>query len=244
VRTSKFALTLLATVAAGLVWAAPGYAQTFKVQSVNTTGCTSGAFGLSVVRAGLDGSPYTVHTVVTVGGQIYMNEAASVSTNTVSGWNLFNNFTYGAVPNPGTWPIPQNTQVRIDFKLERPVGTVLHAWTTVVTSCNAGSIQYNGPGTDLPLRDRTLTIGYAGDRFIGWLYAKGAPKLHSHRVVTIWKVRPGPDLRIGRVTTTTRGNFALRRERRRGVYYAVAGALKVPGAGFAVKETSINLRLS
>lgn len=242
-RTPKLAVTFVATLAAGLVWAAPGFAQTFKVQSVNTTGCTSGAFSFIVERAGLDGSPYTVHTTVTVGGQIYMNESASISINGQSGWTLFNNFTYGAVSNPGAWPIPQNTQVRIDFKLERPVGTVLHAWTTVVSSCNVGNIQYNGQGTDLPLRSRTLALGYSGGRFIGWLYAKGAPKLHSLRAVTIWKVRAGPDLRIGRATTTTRGNFALRRERRRGVYYAVAGALIVPGVGFAVKETSVQLRL-
>ena len=234
---------LAAAVAVSLAWAAPATAQTFKVLSVNTPGCTSGAFSLAVERAGLDGGAYTVHTVVTVGGQIYMNEAASISVNGPSGWNLFNNFTYGAVPNPGTWPIPQKTQVRIDFKLERPVGTVLHAWTTVVSSCNTGTIQYNGKGTDLTLRDRTLALGYASNRFIGWLYAKGAPKLHSRRLVTIWKVRPGPDLRIGRARTTTRGNFALRRDRRNGVYYAVAGALMVPGAGFAVKERSTNLRL-
>jgi hypothetical protein len=248
---------------AGLAWASPASAQTFQVRSVNTTGCNSGNFGLAVERAGLDGSPYFVRTVVTVDGLIYMNESASISVNGASGWNLFNNFSYGAVPNPGTWPIPQNRQLRMDFTLERPVGTILYSWSTVVTSCNQGAIIYNGLPTDDTDRDfvpiprdrcpglrattidgcpaRTLTIGYdnASRRFIGWLVAKGFPSLYSHRVVTLWKVRPGPDLRIGRVTTTSRGNYSLARQRQRGLYYAVTA-----GVGSVVKETSSRLRLN
>ena len=184
--------------------------------------------------------------MVRVGEKIYMNENASISTNGQSGWNLFNNFTYGPVSNQGTWPIPQNSQLRMDFTLERPLGTVLYAWTTVVSSCNAGAIQYNGTTATLPFRSRTLTLAYASasHAFIGWLYAEGAPKLHSRRAVTIWKVRPGADLKVGKATTTSRGNFSLRRERRRGVYYAVAGAVILPPAGHAMREQSINLRLS
>lgn len=244
-RTPKFAFVLLATTAAGLVWAAPGFAQTFQVQSVNTPGCTSGAFSMTVERAGLDGGSYNVRTVVRVGELIYMNENATISVNGLSGWNLFNNFTYGSVPNQGTWPIPQNSQLRIDFTLERPLGTILYAWTTVVNSCNAGSILYNGTTGTLPFRTRTLTLAYdnAGDKFIGWLYAEGAPRLHSRRAVTIWRVRPGPDLKIGKATTTTRGNFSLRRERRRGTYYAIAGSIILPPVGHAFREQSINLRL-
>jgi hypothetical protein len=259
----KRALLLATAATAALAWAAPSYAaESFRVLSVNTTGCNSGNFGMSVLRDQLDGGAYNVRTVVTVNGLIYMNENASISTNGVSGWNLFNNFTYGAVPNPGTWPIPQNKQVRIDFTLERPLGTILYRWSAVAESCNAGNLLYSGITTDDNDRDfvpvprdkcpnlrattlngcpaRTLTIGYdnAGHKFIGWLTAKGFPNLYSHRIVTIWRVRTGPDLRVGRATTTSRGNYSLARARHAGLYYAVAAAV-----GNVVKERSLNLRL-
>jgi hypothetical protein len=265
VSTIKRALLLAVATTASLVWAAPGHAaESFKVVSVNTTGCNSGNFGMTVARAELDGSPtpYIVRTVVTANGLVYMNEQASSSTNGLSGWNLFNNFSYGVVPNPGTWPIPTNRQLRIDFTLERPKGTILHSWRIVVDGCNTGNLLYNGaPAADndgdfVPVpRDkcpnlrattlngcpaRTLTIAYDGprQRFIGWLVAKGFPNLYSHRVVTIWRLRTGPDLRIGRATTTSRGNYSLARVRRAGLYYAVAAAV-----GNVVKERSLNLRL-
>jgi hypothetical protein len=264
VSTTKRALLLATAVTAALVWAAPSYAaESFRLLSINTTGCNSGNFGMSVVRDQLDGGAYNVRTVVTVNGLIYMNENASISTNGLSGWNLFNNFSYGAVPNPGTWPIPQNKQVRIDFTLERPLGTILYRWSAVAESCNAGNLLYSGITTDDNDRDfvpvprdkcpnlrattlngcpaRTLTIAYDGprQRFIGWLVAKGFPSLYSHRVVTLWRVRPGPDQRIGRVRTTTRGNYALAFARRAGLYYAVTGAV-----GNVVTETSLRLRLN
>ena len=263
--TTKRALLLATAAAAALVWAAPSFAaESFRVLSVNTTGCNSGNFGMSVVRDQLDGSPtpYIVRTVVTASGLVYMNEQATNSTNGVGGWNLFNNFSYGVVPNPGTWPIPNNRQLRIDFTLERPKGTILHSWRTVVDGCNTGNLLYNGaPAADndgdfVPVPQdkcpglrattlngcpaRTLTIGYdnGGQKFIGWLTAKGFPNLYSHRVVTIWRVRTGPDLRIGRATTTSRGNYSLARARHAGLYYAVAAAV-----GNVVKERSLNLRL-
>jgi hypothetical protein len=127
-------------------WApAAGAQETFQVLSVNTLGCNSGNFGMTVERANLDGGSYTVHTVVTVDALIYMNEAASISINGLSGWNVFNNFTYGPVPNPGTYPIPAGQEMRLDFFLERPIGTYLYAWTLIVDGCDTGNILYNGP---------------------------------------------------------------------------------------------------
>jgi hypothetical protein len=268
---TKRSLIPVAAVLASLWAAAPGYAagETFKVLSVATTGCANGNFSLMVERANLDGGAYTVHTVVTIDGLIYMSEGASISVNGTTGWSLLNNFSYGAVPNPGTWPMPANRQLRIDFTLERPTGTILHAWTTVADGCNTGALEYNRLTSDdldkdlvaiptdhcptvaaatangCPVLARTLTIAYdtKAHRFFGWLYAKGYPKLYSHRAVTIWKVRPGPDKRIGRVRTTTRGNYALARVRQRGVYYATAAARLLPASGFAPTEKSLNLRL-
>ncbi len=118
--------------------------ETFQVVSVDTVGCNSGNFGMTVERANLDGGTYYVHTVVTVGSLIYMNEQASISVNGLSGWNIFDNFTYGAVPNPGTYPIPAGQQMTLDFYLERPVGTVLYTWQLVVDGCDTGNILFNG----------------------------------------------------------------------------------------------------
>lgn len=139
--------TLLFVVIAALLGSATvslAAGETFEVISVNTLGCNSGNFGMTVERANLDGGTYTVRTVVTVNNLIYMNENASISVNGLSGWNIFNNFTYGPVPNPGTYPIPSDQVMRLDFTLERPVGTILYAWTLVVDGCNTGNIIYNG----------------------------------------------------------------------------------------------------
>lgn len=127
-----------------LVPAAFAQGESFRVISVNTVGCNSGNFGMTVERANLDGGTYHVNTVVTVGDLIYMNELANISINGLSGWNIFDNFTYGPVPNPGTYPIPAGQEMRLDFRLERPVGTVLYEWTLIVDGCDTGNILYNG----------------------------------------------------------------------------------------------------
>lgn len=141
-------------IGVSLVWGGASTAlsagETFKVISVNTLGCNSGNFGMTVERANLDGGSYIVHTVVTVGGLIYMNEQATISVNGLSGWNIFNNFTYGPVGNPGTYPIPAGQEMRLDFTLERPKGTALYQWTLIVDGCDTGGILYNGPLNAVP----------------------------------------------------------------------------------------------
>ncbi|MGE0639451.1 MAG: IPTL-CTERM sorting domain-containing protein [Thermoanaerobaculia bacterium] len=141
------ALLLLPTLA----WTPAAEAQeTFQVVSVDTLGCNSGDFGMTVERANLDGGAYTVRTVVTVQPFIYMNENALISINGQSSWNIFNNFTYGPVPNPGTYPIPSGQEMRVDFTLERPIGTILYDWTLIVDGCDTGNILYNGPLAGAP----------------------------------------------------------------------------------------------
>jgi hypothetical protein len=132
--------------------------ESFQVISVNTVGCNSSNFGMTVQRANLDGGTYYVNTVVTVGDLIYMNELASISVNGLSGWNIFNNFTYGPVPNPGTYPIPAGQTMRLDFSLERPVGSTLYEWTLIVDGCDTGNIIYNGPTSGLVTAGCTLVI--------------------------------------------------------------------------------------
>ncbi len=120
-------------------------AQSFQVQGVDRVGCGSGDFRLAVVRAGLDGGNYFVRTAVQGGGLVFMNEEAAIYINGSSFWNLYDNFSYDAVPNPGTWPIPPNTPLQINFTVERPKGTVLDAWVLNLDGCNTGNITYNGP---------------------------------------------------------------------------------------------------
>lgn len=137
-------LTLIAAIFLGGISSVLAVGETFQVISVNTVGCNSGNFGMTIERSNLDGGTYYVRTVVTVGGLIYMNEQASISVNGLTGWNIFNNFTYGAVANPGTYPIPSGQQMRLDFTLERPVGTILYTWQLVVDGCDTGNILFNG----------------------------------------------------------------------------------------------------
>ncbi len=269
---TKYGLVAVAAVVGSLWTAAPSFAagESFQVQTINATGCASSNFSMGVFKANLDGGAYIVHTVVTVDDLIYMNEQATTSTNGATSWSVFNNFTYGAVTNMGTYPIPANRPFRLDFTLERPKGTILYAWTLVTPGCNSNVILYNGlTASDLdkdlvaiptdkcpalaglgrpngcPLRDRSLTIAYdrANHRFFGWLFAEGLAKFHSHRAVTVWKVRPGPDKRIGTVKTTSRGNWALGHARQRGVFYATAKSLLLPRLGQVPAEKSLTLRL-
>lgn len=157
-RFSVRAFVVSAAIAIAVVAApaAEGQVESFRVISVDTTGCSSGQFGMTVERANLDGGTYFVRTVVTVNGLIYMNEQASISINGLSSWNIFDNFTYGPVPNPGTYPIPSGFPMRLDFTLERPKGTILFSWTLLVDGCSTGTILYNGPTagidgiTDIP----------------------------------------------------------------------------------------------
>lgn len=255
-----------------VVTAPPAHAvgETFRVLAVQTPGCATGNFAMLVERANLDGGPsYTVHTVVTVAGKIYMNESASISSNGQTGWNLFNNFTYGPVPNPGVWPMPQDSQVRINFTLERPVGTVLWDWTTVVDACNTGTMLYNGrtsadvdqdmvttvsdkcpsiygdAANGCPDFSRTLGLKYVAKakKFKGKLKAVGAPPLRSGQTVSVWKVQPGPDKMLGQVTTTATGGYTLTKKGKPGKYYATVDAALLPATGQSAAASSPKIKV-
>ena len=266
--TVRGAVLLLVLIPLTLV-ATPAHAagETFKVLSVNTTGCDSGNFGMTVERAGLDGGNYIVRTVATVDDLVYMNEEASISVNGTTGWNLFDTFTYGAVPNPGTWPIPQNKQLHLQFTLERPKGTVLHDWTLVVDGCNTGNVLYNdltasdadgdfvAVPTDrcgtlaadrangCPLVARSLALAYSGKRLSGFLLADGSPVFQARRPVTVWKVRPGPDKKIVRRVTTATGFYAVPGRPAKGRYYATSPGLIRPTQGQVTPDTSGTVRV-
>ncbi|MEO8392169.1 MAG: hypothetical protein ABI700_04170 [Chloroflexota bacterium] len=128
----------------GGVSVASAAGETFKVISVDETGCNAGEFVMTVDSANFDGGQYQVRTVVTVGGLIYMNEDASIFSDGTLSWGIFDLFTYGSVPNPGTYPIPSGQQMQVDFTVERPKGTILSAWRLVVDGCDTGNILFNG----------------------------------------------------------------------------------------------------
>jgi hypothetical protein len=137
---------LLVALGAPSTAAAQTVVESFRVSSVDTVGCNSGNFGMTVLRSDLDGGSYIVRTRVQVGSQLFMNERAGITLNGTSTWNVFDNFTYGIVPNRGVYPIDDSGPMRLDFTLERPKGIVLTSWTLIVDGCDTGNILYNaGP---------------------------------------------------------------------------------------------------
>jgi hypothetical protein len=82
-------------------------------------------------------------TVVTVGGKIYMSEnAGQLDENTTYNWSLYNSSSYG--PVDAFFPLPPGQEVRIDFRLERPLGNVVYGWALVLDGCDTGNILFNG----------------------------------------------------------------------------------------------------
>jgi hypothetical protein len=264
-------LTVLPLIT-GLLWigTAPSHASGEKltVAGVDAVGCNAFDWQLHLHRTGLDGGYYTFHTQVVSDGQVFMNEGLTEAASSVEAqWKLYPSFSYGAVDNPGTWPITPGKPMKVVLTIERPIGTVLSSWTIVASSCDAAPLLYTGPTsedvdedyvrtpTDLcptlkafrasgcPLHDRTLSLKarYGPKRLVGQLFAAGHPALYAGRTVTIWKVRPGPDRKVASRTTTSAGNFKVRV--RKGRYYATAPALTAPSAGQVTADRSAAVRV-
>lgn len=254
-----FLLPLIVT----FLWfgSAPSHAAAPKwtVLEINSAGCGEDNWNLDVKWTGVDGGAYTHHTKVTSGGVTYMSEEAShaPAEGEESTWSLYSTSTYG--PAPGTWPIPGGQAMTVRMTLERPKGTVLHAWTIVAPSCSSAVTTFNAADFDgdyvrdsadacprlpsarangCPLRDRTLSLTVKSDpkRVAGRLYAPGYPALYAAKTVKIWKVRSGPDLRVATRTTGALGRFQVRVGP--GRYYATSPGLVVASVGQASADTS------
>ena len=118
-------------------------------------------------------------------------------------------------------------------------------------------VQGNGSGPALAIIDaldkhnarnkgkEVVYLNYAagGQKFKAKLKAAGAPSLQQAQVVTIWKVRPGPDKRVGRATTAGNGGFSVAKKAKPGRYYASAGSVLVPATGAATEVTTTKLKL-
>jgi hypothetical protein len=270
VPTTKTRLLLLPLIAS-LLWVGAGPSQAagedWRINGVKAVGCAHGDWDLDITFSGLGGdAEYITRTVVTAGGLAYMNELGHASANLTT-WGLFDDFSYGPVPNRGTWPIPAGRPMTVRFTLEQPKGTVLSSWTMVANSCDSPVLPYNGPtsgnvdgdflatGQDTcptltaftangcPPRDRTLTLKARSGprRVVGRLHAAGYPALYAGQKVTIWKARPGPDRKVATRTTNSLGTFKARLPK--GRYYATAPALTAPTAGEATADTSGRARV-
>ncbi len=78
-----------------------------------------------------------------------------------------------------------------------------------------------------PVKARSLTLRYRAGAFRGQLFA-GPHACFAHRKVVVWKIRRGPDARIGAATTRSDGRWGLAHSRRRGSYYAISPRVVVP----------------
>lgn len=261
----------LLPLVASLLWvgSAPSQAagELWKVLSVNSPGCNGGDYNIQMTVSGVSGT-VTGHTVITSGGLTYTNdETPNMGNGTNFGWNFLDSKDYGAVSNPGTWPLPAGQQVKAVFMLESPKGTVLSSWTFVIASCDSTTVLYNGETSkDLdedfvatptdkcptlksfradgcPLRDRSLTLNakYGPKRVVGKLYAAGYPALYANRTVTIWKKQPGPDKKMGTRTTSSLGKFRMRVGK--GRYYATSPRFIAPTSGEALADLSTVVRV-
>lgn len=93
-----------------------------------------------------------------------------------------------------------------------------------------------------PLVSRTLSATYRLGKFRGAL-SSSATGCEAARAVTIWKVRTGPDRKIGSATTRRDGTFVLARSRRPGVYYASSPRVVVTGVAECAADLSARFRI-
>lgn len=135
-RTISYITALTLTAVTGL--SMPAMAQVSPAISVDRLGCTDGAFSLNRMGSGYDGGQYAVRTKTTIGGVIYQNNA--FFSNLANGPSTSQVIVTGAV---GVWPMPQNQPMTIERSIERPAGTVLTTWRTIVDGCNTGNITFN-----------------------------------------------------------------------------------------------------
>ena len=140
-------IRVLATVVSlGFLAAATAQAQpSWRVVSLDTTGCASGSIGLTTVLSGVS-FPTTLHfhTLVDSGGLRYMDEDAGTpgSGNGTYGWSLYNSSSGG--PTTATFPIPSDQPITVTFDLmDGPGGPVVSHEVIVLSRCDGGEIVSN-----------------------------------------------------------------------------------------------------
>ena len=115
--------------------------ESWTVVSLNATGCASGNIQFTMLLSGVT-FPTTLRfrTLADAGGLRYMDEdAGSPMANGSRGWGLYNNGTGG--PITGTWPIPNDTPITVQFLLVNGVGgPTVTSQVITLSKCNGGTI--------------------------------------------------------------------------------------------------------
>lgn len=93
-----------------------------------------------------------------------------------------------------------------------------------------------------PAATRALTVRYRHGAFKGVL-SSSAPRCRDSKTVVVWKVRRGPDRRVGRTTSRADGSYRLARAHRPGRYYATTPPVVVPDVAQCAAARSARLRL-
>jgi hypothetical protein len=157
---------------------------------------------------------------------------------------------YDGAAADGTWTLTA-------LSLTSNVPGSIDSWSVVVTY--AGTCNYDGDAVEdhsdaclglagatvsgCPLASRSLTARYRHGRFKGVL-SSTVPACRAAKSVTVWKVRRGPDRKIGTKTTASDGTYKLRRARHRGRYYATSLRVVVRGVAEcpAVRSRTFRIR--
>ncbi|WP_457109775.1 hypothetical protein [Marmoricola sp. URHA0025 HA25] len=93
-----------------------------------------------------------------------------------------------------------------------------------------------------PSATGSLTAKYRLGKFKGTL-SSSAAACKGSRLVTIFKVRSGPDKRIGTAATAGDGTYKLKRAKSAGRYYAMTPRVVVPNAADCAAATSSTFRV-
>lgn len=92
-----------------------------------------------------------------------------------------------------------------------------------------------------PTHSGALALRYGAGAFKGTLSSRNA-KCRAGRRVTVWKQRPGPDLKLGASTTTSTGAYRLAKASRPGKYYSTVASRFNGGVGTCLAAKSRVLR--
>ena len=135
-----------------------GGVEEWSIDSVTAFGCDDDAISLGVTFSGLDGvGPYDQQTIAVVAGETYMNQLGNfVNIDGSYGWGIFSDSTGG--PIDGTYPMPNDTNVDMQFILYDPTDTAVWQCDVVMDACNSGNIISNACGSPTPTMPRQAML--------------------------------------------------------------------------------------
>lgn len=135
-----------------------GGGEEWSIDSVTAFGCDTGNILLGVTFSGLDGvGPYDQQTIAAVAGETYMNQLGNfVNVDGSYGWGIFSDSSGG--PIDGTYPMPNDTNVDMQFILYDPTDTAVWQCNVVMDACNTGNMISNTCGSPTPTMPRQALL--------------------------------------------------------------------------------------